>query len=81
MPIVAETEDGTMNRIMSNVAREMRALLRRGPSMKFGVNSAGDWLPPVLGSGDWSSAVMARKLEIGIHDGAGGMLAAWGHTE
>jgi hypothetical protein len=63
MPIVAETEDGTMNRIMSNVARGMRALLRRGPTMKFGVNSAGDWLPPVLGPGDWSSAVMASMAD------------------
>ena len=43
MPIVAETEDGTMNRIMSNVATGMRALLRRDQTMKFGMNSAGDW--------------------------------------
>ena len=50
-----------MNRIMSNVARLMRALLRRGPTMKFGMNSAGDWLPPVLGPGDWS--VMASMAD------------------
>jgi hypothetical protein len=31
--------------------------------MKFGVNSAGDWLPPVLGPGDWSSAVMASMAD------------------
>jgi hypothetical protein len=63
MPIVAETEDGTMNRIMSSVAGGMRALFRRGPNMKFGVNSAGNWLPPVLGPGDCSSVVMASMAD------------------
>jgi hypothetical protein len=51
-----------MKQILSNLARRMRALLQRAPS-KFGVNPAGEWLPPVLGPGDWSSAVMASMAD------------------
>jgi hypothetical protein len=41
----------------------MTALLRREPARKFGGGYDSDWLPPVLGPGDWSSAVMASMAD------------------
>jgi hypothetical protein len=51
---------------MQQILRKMGALFaglrRREPAFRFGSGGC-DWLPPVLGPGDWSSATMASMAD------------------
>jgi len=33
------------------------------PGMRFGGNSSGDWLPPVLGPSEWSHGVLVTMAD------------------
>ena len=40
-----------------------RDLLGREPGMQFGGSSSRDWLPPMLGSSDWSHGMMESMAD------------------
>lgn len=54
-----------MHGIISTVAGWIAALFHRQPTVLVGEKFQSDWLPPVLGPGDWSNAAL-----IGLADTA-----------
>jgi hypothetical protein len=40
-----------------------RELLAREPAMRFGGDRSQDWLPPMLGSSDWSHGIMESMAD------------------
>jgi hypothetical protein len=52
-----------MSRITRIIGEWMTAVLRRQPIMQFGRGRDVDWLPPVLGPGDWSSGLLASMAD------------------
>ena len=44
--------------LFERLRTSFRDLLGREPAMRFGGNSGPDWLPPMLGSSDWSHGLM-----------------------
>ena len=57
-----------MQRIIRYAVNRIRALLRREPTIVFGGSSNSDWLPPVLGPGDWSSGMMWDNSTVWYFD-------------
>jgi hypothetical protein len=52
-----------MQRIFQNLAQRFIRLVRREPTLRLGADMRSDWLPPVLGPGDWSSGLMASMAD------------------
>jgi hypothetical protein len=52
-----------MSQITRTIGKWMTAVLRRQPIMQFGRGRDVDWLPPVLGPGDWSSGLFASMAD------------------
>ena len=41
----------------------LQSLLAREPALRFGGDSGRDWLPPMLGSSDWSNGMMESMAD------------------
>jgi hypothetical protein len=52
-----------MRWVIRSINRLLPALLRRKPAPRLGSCLEADWLPPVLGPGDWSSGMMATMAD------------------
>ncbi len=52
-----------MHGLLRRVRTLIGDLLSREPTIQFGGNSSRDWLPPVLGPGDWSHGLIASMAD------------------
>lgn len=50
-----------MQKLFRGIRIVMKILLTRRPAANSGSNPVLDWLPPVLGPGDWSIGLMADR--------------------
>lgn len=52
-----------MRQLIQSINQLLATLLRREPVPRVSGRSGADWLPPVLGPGDWSSGMMATMAD------------------
>jgi len=52
-----------MRQLIQSINQLLATLLRREPVPRVSGRSEADWLPPVLGPGDWSSGMMATMAD------------------
>ena len=50
-------------RLLHRIRTGLGGLLAREPGMRFGGNSSRDWLPPMLGSSDWTHGMMESMAD------------------
>jgi hypothetical protein len=51
-----------MQQVLQTMIIRLLSVGRRAPAVRF-CSADHDWLPPVLGPGDWSSATMASMAD------------------
>jgi hypothetical protein len=57
-----------MQKLFRRIRTVMEILLPQRSAANSGSNSVLDWLPPVLGPGDWSIGLMADRSAIWYFD-------------